>query len=85
MEKIKENAPQDFLEMIKKSWTWERLNQKERKQFMDAFDTIVYSWGNSKYDKAIKGTYKDRWHILNAMYHMFLAGVGYDNNDPRWK
>lgn len=84
MEKIKENAAQDFFEMIKKSWTWERLTEKEKDQFLEAFDTVVYSWANSG-DRVIKGTYKERWAVCNAMYHMFLAGVGYDNNDPRWK
>lgn len=84
MEKIKENAAQDFFEMIKKSWTWERLTEKEKDQFLEAFDTVVYSWSNSG-DRVIKGTYRDRWKVCNAMYHMFLAGVGYDSNDPRWK
>lgn len=83
MEKIKENATKDFLEMIKHSWTWERLTQKEKDQFAEGWHTIVECWEGS--DKAIKGSYHDRWSILNAMYLMFLKGVGYDNNNPRWK
>lgn len=84
MEKIKENAAKDFFEMIKKSWTWDRLTQKEKNQFIEGFETVTVSWANSG-DNVVKGTYKDRWKACNAMYHMFLAGVGYDNNDPRWK
>ena len=84
MEKIKENAIQDFLEMIKKSWTWARLTEKEKNQFKEAFETVTVSWSNCG-DNAIKGTYRDRWITCQAMYHLFLAGVGYDTNDPRWK
>lgn len=84
MEKNKENAIKDFLEMIEHSWTWDRLTQKEKDQFKEAFETITVSWANSG-DNVIKGTYRDRWSTCNAIYHMFLAGVGYDNNDPRWK
>ena len=84
MEKIKENATKDFLEMIKKSWTWARLTEEEKTQFMKSWETVTISWANGR-DNAVKGTYKDRWQICNAMYEMFLAGVGYNNNDPRWK
>lgn len=84
MTKTKENAAQDFLEMIKKSWTWERLTKEEKDQFMKAWETVTIAWtGNG--ESAVKGTYKHRWRICNAMYHMFLAGVGYNNSNPRWK
>lgn len=84
MEKIKENATKDFLEMIKKSWTWARLTEEEKAQFMTAWETVTISWANNG-DSAVKGTYKDRWQTCNAMYHMFLAGVGYDTNKEKWK
>lgn len=84
MTKTKEDATKDFLEMIKNSWTWNRLTEKEKEQFMKAWETVTVCWtGNG--ESAVKGTYRDRWRVCNALYHMFLTGVGYDTNDPRWK
>lgn len=83
MTKTKEDATKDFLELIKHSWTWEKLTQEEKDRFAKGWYTIVECWNGS--DAAVKGSYQDRWNILSAMYHMFLRGVGYDITDPRWK
>lgn len=82
-EKIKENATQDFLEMIKHSWTWNKLTKEEKDQFEKGWHIVVDCWSGS--DRAIKGSYHDRWTTLQAMYHMFLRGIGYDNDNPRWR
>lgn len=70
MNKDKENALKDYLEMIKKSWTWARLTEKERKTFEEWLHKARYE---------LKGSYKQRWEILGNYYTMFLLGTGYDN------
>lgn len=73
----KELATRDFLEMIRKSWTWARLTDQEKERFVD----VVY-------DCDVKGSYKQRFHILHKLYHAFLMGMNYDplnwreENDP---
>lgn len=55
-----------FQEVIKKSWTWERLTKEEQEKFiaMNVFDRI-------------KGTDKTRVEWLNTIYTAFLAALGY--------
>lgn len=74
MNKDKENALKDFLEMIKKSWTWARLTEKERKTFEEWLHKARYE---------LKGSYKQRWDILQNYYMMFLLGTGYE--DHKWR
>lgn len=71
MNKNKENARLDYMEMIEKSWTWARLTEDERKRFVNVVD-------NSEHLGAIFGTYRQRWEILCALYHSFLKGCNYD-------
>lgn len=68
MNKDKESALKDYLEMIKRSWTWDRLTEKERKRFE----------GWIQKGKWLKGSYKQRWDTLENYYTMFLLGTGYD-------
>jgi hypothetical protein len=75
--KVKENAYSDWFDMIFKSWTWEKLTDNERTVFVDQMD----SWCNCR--GLLIGTYKQRWEILNEMYHIYLLGVGYDS--PNWR
>ena len=77
MTRTKENAYTDWFKMIFKSWTWDRLTEKERTAFVDQMDT----WCN--YRGLLIGTYKQRWEILNELYHIYLMGVGYDS--PNWR
>lgn len=55
-----------FQNVIKKSWTWNRLTEEEQKRFidMDVFDKI-------------KGNDKTRVERLNTIYHSFLSALGY--------
>ena len=55
-----------FQNVIKKSWTWQKLTQEEQQRFidMDVFDKI-------------KGTDKQRVEWLNTIYTAFLSALGY--------
>lgn len=60
-------------DIIIKSWTYEKLTNKEKEQ-----------WNNTIFDspmveKALKGRDFQKYHILNTIYHAFLMGCGYDN------
>lgn len=69
--KEKENALNDFWEMIQKSWTYEKMTDKEKSKLIELLM-------NERTKKATKGDYKTRYIILNAMYNAFLYGIGYD-------
>ena len=60
--------------VIKKSWTWNRLTEEEQRRFidMDVFDII-------------KGNDKTRVEWLNTIYHSFLSALGYNDNPTRWR
>lgn len=55
-----------FQNIIKKSWTWQKLTQEEQQRFidMDVFDKI-------------KGTDKQRVEWLITIYTAFLSALGY--------
>ena len=61
------SAVEDYFQnVIKKSWTWDRLTEEERRRFidMDVFDRI-------------KGNDQTRIEWLNTIYHAFLSALGY--------
>lgn len=74
--KIKENAIKDYLEMVKKSWTYKKLTIKEKENFYKCIE-----WADR--GNCIKGNYHTRWNILHAIYHSFLIGIGY--TDFNWR
>lgn len=74
--KIKENALNDFIEMIKISWTYKKLTQEE-------INRLTLTWECVKNQKMIIGSYEQRWKILLGIYHTFLIGVGYTGFDWR--
>lgn len=55
-----------FQNVIKKSWTWERLTEEEQKRFIDmnVFDRI-------------KGNDDTRVEWLNTIYQSFISALGY--------
>lgn len=58
---------EDYLqEVIKKSWTWDKLTEEERQRFMNM--NVFYK---------IKGNDKTRIEWLNTIYHSFLSALGY--------
>lgn len=72
----KEAAIDDFREMIMKSWTYERMTEEETGKLFS-----VMEWAKSQ--GMITGTHKQRWMTLSAIYHSFLAGIGYSG--PGWR
>lgn len=56
-----------FQNVIKKSWSWDRLTEEERKRFIDM----------NIFDK-IKGTDKQRIVWLSTIYESFLSALGYE-------
>lgn len=61
------NAVEDYFQnVIKKSWTWDRLTEEEKQRFidMDVFDKI-------------KGNNATRIEWLNTIYHSFICALGY--------
>ena len=66
----KENALNNFYEMIKQSWTYAKLTEHEKAQFK----IVLYS---RQVEKCLKGTYKQRWEILQAIYSSFLMALDY--------
>ena len=69
--KDKELAKQEYLEMIKQSWTWAKLTEKEREKFSELLEHPCSA-------VVIKGNYDQRWEACEALYHTYLEGLGYD-------
>lgn len=74
--KDKEQALEDFISMIVKSWTYDRFTKEEKTRCMNLFYELD-ALGQ------IKGSYKDRWNILQAIYRGFLVGLDY--NPINWR
>ena len=70
-------AQADWTEMIEKSWTWAKLTNDEKFRFKEEISKSITQ------KEIIKGTYKQRWQVLNALYSMFLEGCGY--NGCTWR
>lgn len=64
------NLLNEFLEMIKNSWTYGKMTAVEKERCIDAL-VEVYQMG------FVKGTVKARWEQLNAHYRVFLKAIGY--------
>ena len=69
--KDKNLAKQDYLEMIKKSWTWAKLTEKEREKFLELLEHPCSA-------VVIRGNYEQRYDACEALYHTFLEGLNYD-------
>lgn len=68
----KENVLNDFILMIKHSWTYEKLTEEEKEKL----EKILLD--DVRTEEALKGTYNQRWAILQAIYSTFLTAIGYD-------
>lgn len=84
--KNKNDAAMNYYEMIKKSWTYERLTAKEKSHLAIAFS-------DADCQNEISGSYDQRWKQCNAIYRAFLLALGYDpitwrkpeeENNPRF-
>lgn len=72
----KEKAISDFIEMIKHSWTYEKLTNEEKRNFENS---VMWAINN----KCINGSYNNRWKILHSLYHTFLNAIGYTSE--KWR
>ena len=72
----KEKVIENFNNMIIKSWTYARLTSAEKDQWKRTLESAPLK-------VAVKGTYKQRWNILNGIYTAFLYGCGY--TDFKWR
>ena len=71
MNTSKESAVFDFLAMISKSWTFARMTEAEKSRCKDLFFSAPS-------ENALKGDYKTRWKVCQAIYNSYLYGLGYD-------
>ena len=76
MNKQKETAAHDFLVMIRKSWTYERMTEEEKRSCIDLFFSSIS-------EEAISGSYWMRWRVCQAIYDAYLVGIGY--NGWNWR
>ena len=76
MERTKENALSNFIDMIRNSWTWARMTENEQNRLLE-------SLCNSRTKDALKGNFDQRWKVLNALYGVYLDGIGYDGMNWR--
>lgn len=72
----KEKAINDFIEMIKKSWTYEKLTNEEKRNFENS---VMWAIKN----KCINGNYNNRCMILHSLYNTFLNAIGYTGE--KWR
>lgn len=66
----KENVKENFMEMIKESWTYAKLTETEKKHIQETIYSAIT-------ESALKGTYKQRYEILQAIYSSFLSALDY--------
>lgn len=72
----KEKVLNKWYAMIKNSWTYEKMTKEEQ--------TTLYAIITSDIiKKCLKGTAKQRWNILQAIYLTYLLGLGC--NSPTWR
>lgn len=74
--KNKENVLNDYKKMIINSWTYQKMTTNERERLQEVFNDIQTR-------EALKGSYKQRWEILQAIYTSYLMGLNY--NGFNWR
>lgn len=73
MNKPKEQAQADFITMIRNSWTFQRMTQKEQEKAVEALHC----------PEGLQGSYRQRWSAYQMIYRAFLLGIGYDG--AQWR
>ena len=66
----KEKVFENFENMVKNSWTYDRLTLQEKGRLQEIINSMYTK-------KCIKGTYRQRWDTLQAIYHSFLVALDY--------
>lgn len=69
MNNNKENATQEFIEMVKQAWTYARLTEEEKQRLIECLQFAK-----------IGGTFDQRWAHLHDIFNAFLQGCGYSWN-----
>ena len=72
----KENALLQFIGITCKSWTFNRMTQAEKERCIDAL-----CFPNEQ--GMLKGTFRNRRNMLQAVYNAYLSGLGYVGGDWR--
>lgn len=72
----KEKARDEFFDMIRQSWTYARLTDKEKARFKE----VLFS---KRTEDCLRGTFRQRWEILQTIYHSFLMALDY--NPTNWR
>lgn len=70
MENTKINILNEYIEILKASWTYAKLTEEEKERF----NHIFYS---EQIKDVLKGKKLQIYKNLNMVYSSFLAGVGY--------
>lgn len=73
MNKPKEQAQADFINMIRNSWTFQRMTQREQEKAVEALHC----------PEGLQGSYRQRWIAYQSIYNAFLLGIGY--NGTLWR
>ena len=71
-------AYNDSVEIFERSWTFARMTEAEKENCRNALRFPVEQ-------NLLKGSYKARRGILNAVYNAYLIGIGYTGFDWREK
>ena len=66
------DALKEYEKMIINSWTYKKMTADEQIKLFETFEHI-------RTKDAFKGTFNQRWNVLQAIYGAFLAGLGYNN------
>ena len=64
----KAKAMPDWMDMTFRSWTFNALTDEQREKWRELQKK---QW----FRDAVKGTYSQRWDVLQAIYSAFLAGA----------
>ena len=71
--KNKNDVLKDFKKMIVNSWTYKKMTAEEQIRLFQVFDNV-------QTEKALKGSYIQRWEILQAIYTSYLMALEYTWN-----
>lgn len=66
----KEEAKTKFIEMVKTSWSYDKLTEEEKNRLLDLLNS-------KRTEYCLKGTYLQRWQILQSIYYSFLIALDY--------
>ena len=72
MSQEKERTLVEFRKMIENSWTYDRMSDTEKNNIME-----VLSYNSQTTINALKGTKKQVWDTLQAIYSSFLSALDY--------